>query len=181
MTTPDDWDASLILNGPAHDGRPLPRSYWPRLFAGFAALLVAAVLIVVAIRFVWPGPNGPTRAEGEQKLRSILLPDGWQRSAIAYNGSIWQPETQWSEEIMASSGDLDEVSVTLNNAILRAGFTSAGCAQFNPDAWGCRWYTRGYTLSSDVRGFDPLLKAPCPEGMTECSRVWLTLTHRTRS
>src|SRR5262245_45882863 len=181
QTTSDDWDAQLTLNGPDRDGEPLPRSYWPRLLAGFAALLVAAALIVVAIRFAWPAPSGPTRAEGDQRVRSIVLPEGWQRGTISYSDSPWMPDTSWSEEIIASSADLDEVAFTLNTAIRAVGFTSAGCYQANAAESSCTWYTRGYSLNSDVRGFDPLLKAPCPAGMAECSRIWLTLTHRTRA
>jgi hypothetical protein len=178
--TPDDWDATALLNGPTRDGQPPPRSYWPRLVAGFAALLVAAVLIVAAIRFVLPTPSGPTRAEGEQRLRAIALPDGWQRSTISYNDSLWSPETGWSEEIMANSGDLDAVADTLNEAIRAAGFTSAGCHQGNPDASSCDWYARDFALTSSVHGFAPLLEAPCPTGMSECAQVWLSLTHRTK-
>jgi hypothetical protein len=134
----------------------------------------------VAIRLAWPARTGPTRADGEQRLRAIVLPEGWQRSTIAYDDSFWSPETGWSEEILASSGDLDEVADTLNEAIRTSGFISAGCLQLYPDDSSCEWYARDYALHSSVRGFDPLVKAPCPTGMSECARIWLSLTHRTR-
>jgi hypothetical protein len=177
-TTPDDWDPTLTLNGPDREGRPIPRSNWPRLLAGFAALLVAATLIVVAIRYVWPGPTGPSRADGEQRLHSIVLPDGWQRSTITYRDPFWGSDTSWSEEIIVSSADADKVTDTLNSAIRAGGFTLAGCQPYYPDELSCTWYAEAFSLTSIVRGFAPLLKAPCPAGVTECSQVWLTLTHR---
>jgi len=136
------------------------------------------VLIVVAIRLAWPAPSGPTRADGEERLRSIVLPDGWQRSTISYDDPFWSLDTYWAEEIMASSADLDEVAETLSSAIGAAGFTMAGCHPYNPNESSCTWYTQGFSLTTNVRGFAPLLEAPCPAGMDECSRVWLNLTHR---
>jgi hypothetical protein len=167
------WDEA----GPSDDAAPGGRRPgWWRVPAGFLGLILAAIVIVVVVRAAWPEDTGPNLAQGERILHEVTLPAGWRRDPVGFENPWFMSQTFWAESIMADVEDLDQVADVVNRAIKGEGWTGQGCAEAADSSLiNCSWVRGGYRLSVLVEGFDPLLKAPCPTGMTQCARVSLHL------